>query len=161
MIFHQPLPGCIRVADGFYSGDPILGPQNNFLAYSNLGQIEAESSHNPDPAIFGAEPPHGWCYYYQKADLARQFAEWDKVLQLYKQAASHGLSPSQGGEYLPLLEAYARSGQWSQAYQLSTKIMGMTQELNGNVCAKWTSYAVLPGMDAGLATKLHSELACP
>ena len=128
MIFHQPPPGCLRVADSFYSGDPILGAQNNFLPYSNLNQIETESSHVPDPAIFGNEPPHGWCYYYQKADLSRQLGQWGKVLQLYKQAAALGYSPSQGGEYLPLLEAYAQNGQWQPAYQLTKKIAGTTHE---------------------------------
>ncbi len=161
MIFHQPPPGCLRVADSFYSGDPILGAQNNFLPYSNLNQIETESSHVPDPAIFGNEPPHGWCYYYQKADLSRQLGQWGKVLQLYKQAAALGYSPSQGGEYLPLLEAYAQNGQWQPAYQLTKKIAGTTQELKPNLCAKWQGYTALPGLDAGLAASLRSELACP
>ena len=160
MIFHQPPPGCIRIADSFYSGDPVLGPQNNYLPYSNLGQIETESKHIPDPAIFGAEPPHTWCYYYQKADLARQLGQWDTVLQLYKQAAALGFAPSQGGEYLPQLEAYARSGQWQPAYQLSKKIADMTQELKPNLCAKWLGYAALPNPDAALSAKIRTELAC-
>jgi hypothetical protein len=161
MVFNQPLPGCIRVADGFYSGDPALGPQNNLLGYSDLSRIESTASQAPDPAIFGPEPARGWCYYYQKADLARQLGQWEQVVKLYKQADVLGFSSNQGGEYLPLLEAYAQSSQWNQAYKTSKAIVELTQELGGNVCAKWARYTGLPGLDLNLAASLHTELACP
>ena len=166
MIHNQLLPDCVRVADTFYSGDPALGPENNYLGISDLDLIDPQASLAPDPAIFGREPPHTWCYYYQKADLARQLGQWDKVIQLYKQAAELGFSSGQGGEYLPLLEANARSGEWNQAYQVSKKIVGLTQELSKNVCTKWTGYDLLgksslPNFDAALAARLRSELTCP
>ena len=41
--------------------------------------------------MFGSEPPHLWCYYFEKADLARQLQDWQSVLQLEKQARARGL----------------------------------------------------------------------
>ena len=57
------------------------------------------------PEIFGAEPPHTWCYYFEKADLARQLQDWQSVLQLEKQAREHGFTPKFGPEYVPFIEA--------------------------------------------------------
>lgn len=161
MIFYQPPPGCVRVADGFFSGDPVLGAENNFLGYSDLTLIEPESAHRPPEEIFGAEPPRTWCYYFQKADLARQLGQWPRVIDLYQQAVAAGFAPSQGGEYLPLVEASARTGAWQAAAQASRQVVKLTAELQPNLCAKWAAYAELPGADAALAAQLRGELACP
>jgi len=29
---------------------------------------------------------HGWCYYYQKANLARQQGDWEQVIALGREA---------------------------------------------------------------------------
>ncbi len=161
MVMYQPAPGCIRVADGFYAGDPALGPQNNLLGYSDLSLIETGSTHQPPQAIFGSEPAKSWCYYYQKADLARQLSRWDEVIQRYQQAASAGFTPVQGGEILPLLEAYARTGQWEQARQTSQQVIALAAELQPNLCAKWSGYASLPAADSAIIAQAKSDLACP
>ncbi len=161
MVFHQPPPGCIRVADGFYSGDPALGAQNNLLGYSDLTRIETGSLHRPLEIIFGPEPAQTWCYYFQKADLARQLGRWDEVIRLYQRAAEAGFAPAQGGEYLPLVEAYAQTGAWEPAAQTSRQAVALTAELQSNLCAKWSSYTSLPKGDAFLVAQLKSELACP
>jgi len=161
MVRYQALPGCIRVADGFYAGDPVLGAQNNLLGYSDLTLIEPDSAHRPLEAIFGAEPPHGWCYYFQKADLARQLGNWDKVITLYQQAANAGFAPVQGGEYLPLLEASAQTGDWKKAHEVSKKVIALNAELQSNLCSKWSHYADLPGADSATDTRTRTELKCP
>jgi hypothetical protein len=161
MVFHQPLPGCIRVADSFYGGDPALGAQNNLLGYSDLSLIEPDAAHHPSEAIFGAELPHTWCYYFQKADLARQLGRWDDVIKLYQQALSAGFAPAQGGEYLPLVEAYAQTGQWQPALTTSQTILKMTSELSPNLCAKWKQYEQLSNADkAGIKNAL-TAMNCP
>lgn len=161
MILYQPPPGCVRVADRFYSGDPVLGPQNNLLNESDLSLIEPESTHRLPEAIFGAEPPHTWCYYFQKADLARQLGRWDEVIKLYRQASSAGFAPVQGGEYLPLVEADAQTGAWDQAYQTTKQVVALTAELQPNLCAKWSGYVSLPGANSAIVAQAKSELACP
>jgi hypothetical protein len=161
MVQYQAPPGCVRVADSFYAGDPALGPQNNFLAYSDLARIEAESPHQPPQAIFGAEPARGWCYYFQKADLARQLADWPQVIKLYQEAEAAGLAPSQGGELLPLLEAYARTGAWHQVVQVSQRALKLTAELQPTLCRKWAAYTEFPGADTARLAQLRQEWGCP
>ena len=84
-------PSCLRVLD------PQLDPQNEMLpemirasaSLSNTAQILPDGS--ADPAVppltqFGKEPAHGWCYYFEKADLARQQQDWQQVAALGDQA---------------------------------------------------------------------------
>ena len=33
------------------------------------------------PAIYGPEPVHGWCYYFERASLAAQTADWGAVTE--------------------------------------------------------------------------------
>ncbi len=66
----------------------------------------------PNPDIFGSEPAHNWCYYFEKADLARQGRDWQTVLPLEKQAKTQSLAPKFGPEYIPFIEAHAQIGDW-------------------------------------------------
>jgi hypothetical protein len=63
----------------------------------------------PEPLdfVFGAEPVHGWCYMYQKAELARQRGDWEAVSALSAEAASQNLVPADPIEWTPFLQAYA------------------------------------------------------
>jgi hypothetical protein len=56
---------------------------------------------------FGAEPAHDWCYFYQKAELARQQGDWDTIAALGTEAASLDLAPADPIEWMPFLQAYA------------------------------------------------------
>ncbi len=60
----------------------------------------------PPETIFGKEPPHGWCYYYQKADLARQKRNWETVLDLWDEAVEKQLSPFDTVELMPFYEGF-------------------------------------------------------
>ncbi|MFH1035356.1 MAG: hypothetical protein V1806_12680 [Pseudomonadota bacterium] len=80
-------------------------------AYSRPELILAQPYPRPmDPAIFGPEPAHGWCYHYQKAALARQMGDWLQVERLGQQAQDLGLAPRDPLEWLPFLEAQVRLG---------------------------------------------------
>ena len=64
-------------------------------------------SHTPPTIPFGEEPAHGWCFYYQKASLARQVGDWNEVLRLGEEANSRGLIANDQIEWMPFLQAYA------------------------------------------------------
>jgi hypothetical protein len=61
--------------------------------------------------VFGAEPARGWCYFYQKAELARQLGDWDTVAALGAEAARQNLVPADPVEWTPFLQTYAVLGQ--------------------------------------------------
>ncbi|RPJ43836.1 MAG: hypothetical protein EHM21_10970, partial [Chloroflexi bacterium] len=82
----------------FYTGrclltlDPDIDPANPTLDVdsarsAHLSRPEqilldpAAGPVKPDP-MFEPEPPRGWCYWYQQADLARQRADWAEVVRI-------------------------------------------------------------------------------
>jgi hypothetical protein len=71
--------------------------------------------------VFGTEPAHGWCYYYQKAELARQQGDWDSVAVLGAEAASLDLVPADPIEWMPFLQAYAVLGETEKVESLAAQ----------------------------------------
>ncbi len=72
--------------------------------------------------LFGPEPPHTWCYFYQKADLARQTGDWDQVIEIFEEAGKKDLHPNDQIELIPFLQAYAYHNDLKTVKQLSTRI---------------------------------------
>ena len=107
-------PG-LSTADGAYA---LVGS-----AHSNVENINpGGESPLPPAALFGPEPEHGWCYYFQKADLARQQGDWQAVAGIHEAAEAQGLHPNDQIEWLPFVQAYAYLGDMKQVKQLSTLI---------------------------------------
>jgi hypothetical protein len=90
---------------------------------SNVENIDVNGT-PPIPLIyaFGMEPAHDWCYYYQKADLARQSGDWKEVVRLGNEAQKLGLHPDDPIEWMPFLQAYAFVGDAKQVKGISTRI---------------------------------------
>ncbi len=162
-VVHQSEDRCLQVLDQAYAAQPFYGlGQAQLVGISNVARIlPTSASGPPDPGIFGPEPPHTWCYYFEKADLARQMQDWKAVLQLEEQARKSGFAPSFGAEYLPFIEANAQTGNWAKALELSRAAQGGSVQLDPLLCATWRSMAVLPSADASMAAQAEQEFSCP
>jgi len=91
--------------------------------YSEIDHVLVdETPHTPPEVIFGPEPVHGWCYYYQKADLARQTGDWDQVIEMGNQASALGFSPTDLIEWMPFLQAYAQTADIQRLTNLAPMI---------------------------------------
>jgi hypothetical protein len=73
-------------------------------------------------SVFGPEPSRNWCYFYEKADLARQQEDWAAIAKIGKEATQLGLQPNDQIEWMPFLQAYAVLGDEAQVKQISTRI---------------------------------------
>lgn len=72
------------------------------IYYSDINKlIKSKSPVIPPKEIFGSEPSHDWCYYFQKASLARQLKDWDKLSQLKEEVIQKNLQPKDPNEWLP------------------------------------------------------------
>ncbi len=127
---------CVHVLDGtrpeYSNGEWDLirevGP------YSELEHVLTEETpHTPPTVAFGPEPDRGWCYYYQKADLARQRGAWDQVLVIGGQAFGQGLEPRDLIEWMPFLQAYAVSGDAARLAELAP-VIGADPYIAGQAC---------------------------
>ncbi|MEW6239286.1 MAG: hypothetical protein AB1564_00560 [Chloroflexota bacterium] len=126
LILTQPsVASCVQVIDGkqpVYSSREldairVIGP------YSEAEQIVLDAPlHVPPEFLFGTEPEHDWCYYYEKAALARQRGEWEEIVHIGEQAQGQGYEAGDLIEWMPFLEAYAREGEVSRLSALAPVI---------------------------------------
>jgi hypothetical protein len=133
--------GCLKVLSPEMKSNPWLtGFEPAYAAFSNPGQIEIAPTQPgiPPAEIFGHEPPHDWCYYYEKAALASQDQNWNRIASLAQQAAQAGLGAQYGTELVPFIEGYAHLDQWQQAYQYTRDAMHMDGNRSYSyLCAFW------------------------
>jgi hypothetical protein len=81
-----------------------------------------ENLHTPPETVFGEEPPHEWCYYYQKAQLARQKSDWEAIAKIQSDVTRLDLHPNDQVEWMPFLQSAAMSGDVKQVKKISTLI---------------------------------------
>ncbi|MDR3576733.1 MAG: hypothetical protein P4L50_22950 [Anaerolineaceae bacterium] len=139
-VANKPARGCLRVLDPIYTGAPDLtGDEANLLPQTHTRQIIVPTGADPQPQknIFGQEPAHDWCYYFEKADLARQLSDWTQVVTLDNQAAAKGLKPYNGVELTPFIEAYAQLGQWDKASQITMQADQLSAKMGNFLCTTW------------------------
>lgn len=91
---------------------------------SDVDRIDLNNSgHTPPEALFGKEPERKWCYFYEKASLARQKMDWQEVVRLGDEAAEKGLHPLDRIEWFPFIQAYAYLGKVDQVKGLSPIVL--------------------------------------
>jgi hypothetical protein len=163
-------PACVRVLD------PDLDPLNIMLP-TRMREAAAVSTNqpiqdaapgqavHPDENIFGAEPAHSsWCYYFEKADLARQQGDWPHVASLGDQAFSQTDYPNDPSERLVFIEGYAHTGNWKRARQLSQETRQITAAMQPMLCRLWQRIdGTTPSSPEKTATlqAVRAELQCP
>ncbi len=139
------MSNCIWVLSKNDGENPYLSPlTKGWLSVSNLGRIGAQPirSDYPPAEIFGDPPQQTWCYYFQKADLARQMQDWQQVINLGNQAQAQGYRPTANSansphEWMPFIEGYAHSGQWQEAISLSSDAYHLDRNYQQQLCAVW------------------------
>jgi hypothetical protein len=151
LVISQPTTGsCVHVLDGTQPLISVYDPVGITLAApsSKIENVIVNAEPvMPQEYIFGAEPERGWCYYFQKADLAAQMGRWDEVVALGEETFRLEFSPEDRVEWLPFLKAYAITGNAERLEQLAKRMVGersirlqicemfssIEQPLNGNV----------------------------
>lgn len=111
LILSQPTPSsCVQVIDGMQV-ELSSAEDERVKAIALFSEVEhiltSEPFHTPPSVPFGAEPSHDWCYFYQKAALARQMGNWQEAARLGDEALALGFSAGDEIEWMPFLQAYA------------------------------------------------------
>jgi hypothetical protein len=152
----------------------VLGPRlanargltsiaRTWLGVSNAARIQASPGAVPPSNIFGGEPGHTWCYYFEKADLAAQHGEWPVISGLWNEATQGGFRAANGIELLPFISASARLGNWQQARSLTAQAQSLPDRSTSVLCDLWRDLAVtaLPSTERDQTARLvETELAC-
>jgi len=162
-IFYQA-PGCMKVLDPAGDMLPTNVPDTllETLHLSHVEHIITDGASAP-PRILGKEPEHGWCYYYSKAALAQQAADWQTVVEMGQTADAEGFSAEPGfsDEYLPFIEGYARTGDFDQALALTD---AAAPDAGPGLCKLWTRVEQSSQLDEAEVERIHevkNDLGCP
>jgi hypothetical protein len=153
---------CIHVIDGslpVYSENESLSVQQ-VGEYSHIDRI-IPSGISPIPplSIFGSEPEHDWCYYYQKASLARQIGDWEEIGRLYDQVRDLKLETSDASEMIPFFEGLVNLGRYDDARSLYNKEIKGRAQMRFPLCNFLTNDPGYPP-EFGYDYKTIYELLC-
>lgn len=167
LAFYYDPPACLRLLE------PDLDPRNRLIPDASLMR-QASTLTNTDrilaeqqsvmPPIYGPEPAHGWCYHFQKADLARQLGDWEEVVKLGNAAFKLDDHPNDPVERFVFIEGYAHVGDWDKALEYSKVSYRVSRDYVGPLlCQLWkrieAETAQSPESDALSQSKRSEALA--
>ncbi len=145
VIFYEPEVGrCLWMLSlNDKDNDELPEITRAVLRISNLSRIKTKSPEawTPPTNIFGPEPRHEWCYYYQKASLAYQVGDWNQVTALGLEAEQKGFRAYNAHEWLPFIEAFAHSAMWSDAKELTVHTNKLDHKIDKQLCSLWQKIA--------------------
>ena len=162
VVIYMPKNGCLRVLD------PALGDQYTYaglskylvdaIPLSDSNRIVVDS--NSTMGIpFLKEPEHQWCYYYTKAELARQKNEWQEIIRLMDEATALGYKPNDLFEWLPYIEAQANTGNIDAAEKMSTDLLKEEKRIDKGLCQLWKRVQTQASTGSDKEFQVHNILS--
>jgi hypothetical protein len=136
-------PGCLQILDPIFANAGILPNltqlEADSIQISNLDQIISNPPFHkiPPRELLPNEPDHDWCYYFEKADLARQSGDWQTIINLGLDAKNRSLKPRNQSEWLPFIEANIRLGKIEEAASLSKLSLQTADKYLPGLCYTW------------------------
>jgi hypothetical protein len=152
--------GCVRLINGDAPELSSNDGQKLLLVapFSDLGNVITEGDfHVPPSIVFGNEPQHGWCYYYQKADLARQQGQWEVIPGLLKEALAQGHYPEDGLEWMPFLQASAILGDVDQV-RTTAKLVSVDKFMRLQSCTIMTDFMQKESLNEDVKTVIQKNI---
>ncbi len=166
VLFYAP-PRCLRVVEP--ERDLLVPRKPKFIDVAMpLSRVDlisnAETAVAPPP-VLGPEPEHGWCYYFEKADLARQTDQWPELQALAEEVERLGLAPGdrEADEWSPFITGYAQNGDWQSAVELTRRAYQANTKLSDYYCLQWRYlFQDTPPSNerAQASRKIEAELGC-
>ena len=101
----------------------------------DLIQQGADTKSTLIESIYGKQNNNTWCYYFEKADLARQYQQWDEITRLWNESQSNGERADNGLEYIPFIEGFGHLENWEQVNHLTRFAKRITTGLEPSLCS--------------------------
>ena len=145
ILYDPPFTNCLWVLNEEHASEPYLPDlTQKALPLSNPGRIldVPQSADYPSTDIFGKEPQPNWCYYYEKAELAKQFEDWESLRALGDTTLEKGYSPqnleaNSPHEWIPFIEGFAYTGDLENAKNITIESYGVDSNYNVALCNVW------------------------
>jgi hypothetical protein len=165
LVFSQPTEkSCLRLIDNQQIELSIYDDEVIELAapYSSINMILADSAVNYDAFsdLFRTDTSADtWCFYYEQAALARQFGDWDKIIELIDTTESKGLSPYDSIEWMPFIQAFAYTGNMDRAELLIDEMIH-TDYYKAEACEIFKSKPISENANINTGNQLLEKAFC-
>jgi hypothetical protein len=140
VVIYMPENGCLRVLDPARRDDLVYpnlpGNLSDAIPLSDPSRILVKVD-SPAVPMFLKEPEHTWCYYFTRAELYRQQGNYQQVVKLGNEAISLGYKPNDMVEWMVFIEAYALTGDWRTAQELSLSALSSDGQVQREICSVW------------------------
>jgi hypothetical protein len=103
-------------------------------AGSDIRLIQQGEASLPE-SIYGKQNNQTWCYYFEKADLARQYKQWDEIARLWDESQAIGERADNGFEYIPFIEGYGHLEDWDYVKTQTKFADKITAGLEPSLCS--------------------------
>jgi hypothetical protein len=158
-------PGCVHLIDDSSQFNTHNYSENfqKAITLSNLNLISTQPNSKNLPDFFISGLKQDWCYFFEKADLARQQSNWNEIKQLADMAFASNLKPSDPIENLPFIEAYGHEFEFESAIKLSRLTLDSSFELKPQMCNIWKEILKnipFEKMSKSVTQFFYSELQC-
>jgi hypothetical protein len=129
--------GCLHVlrpVDRYYRD--IAPTLNDAMWLTDEGLIEPDPAKPAaPPVLMYPEPTHGWCYHLQKAELARQEQDWQRIAEIAGEVESQSLTPPVPFDWAVFAEGFARLGELERAAEYLERIASQPPGYDPALCA--------------------------
>jgi hypothetical protein len=160
--FFYTTDACLRVLDPALSPDDPLLPEtiDQIVDLSDPSRIISSTANpvKPDETIFENEPQHGWCYYFQKADLARQNKDWDTIVEIEQHLAENQMSTETASEYMPVIEGMVATGNWDTAITYIQRAYEGDKTIEKLLCREMSRYQMEYANSDDAITLLQNQM---
>lgn len=142
VLYYTP-PGCLKIVDP--ATDKRIPQKPNFisdmmpLSRPELIMQQTGSPSRPPEELYGVEPHPDWCYYFEKAELARQAGDWQQVANLAERALAldQRLYEVNAPELTTYIEGFSHTSQWDMALQLTEDALRLSDRMDRYLCDTW------------------------
>jgi hypothetical protein len=165
LVLYYPVDGCLRVLDPLYTNKEFFPDAPYMLTdavfVSNLDTIDVSAAAQGYPSFLQKESKDDWCYFFQKAELARQRGDWKAIVDLYGQSIELNLRTKNPSETMVFVEGYLHRDEIQQATRLIRENLVVDGQLVAGGCYSLNRWqAELPEY-ADLLKEFLLEFKCP
>lgn len=156
---------CLWVLSPEDEDNPFISDTTRVsLTVSNTSRIVNFSPSEPSSwDTIGPELPKNWCYYYEKAELARQFKDWEGVITVWEQAADFQDEVNNGVELRPFIDGFIHVDEFQKAAELTQRAKIESYGMKQYLCTIWEDGLAGKELESShviLINEIASDLDC-
>ncbi len=144
VVYYYAPPSCLRILDPEQHEEMLSTLPDSyryFLKLSDTSRVITGGTAATflQDEIFKEPIEQNWCYYFQKADLARQDEDWEAIAAIGDEVLST-MKAKDVSEYLIFIEAYMHLDRWEDAENLIRRVHDEQTTFDYTLCKylhKW------------------------